>query len=106
MQKQKVKWYLFFYLFICWFVQFFRKKCDKSKLLWLALLFKHFLNSNSTLYEWARKVQGVYDLINVESKPKFLCQPYTKQRKKIFAEKELLRKSGSGDWTKNERKAF
>ena len=42
--------------------------------------------------EQEKKQQGFYDLLNVETKPKFLCLPYTKQRilfyrKRAFKEK-------------------
>ena len=33
--------------------------------------------------EQEKKRQRVYDLLNAETKPKFLCLPYTKQRKKL-----------------------
>ena len=40
-----------------------------------------------------KKQQRIYDLLNAETKPKFLCLLYIKQRK-TFIEKELLRKGG------------
>ena len=42
--------------------------------------------------EQEKKHQRIYDLLNAESKPKFLCLPYTKQRK-IFTEKELFKEN-------------
>ena len=38
--KQNMEWFLK-HLFLFWFVQFLKKN-DKSKVLWLPLLFKHF----------------------------------------------------------------
>ena len=34
--------------------------------------------------EREQKRQRIYDLLNAETKLKFLCQPYTKQRKKFY----------------------
>ena len=45
--------------------------------------------------EQEKKWQRIYDLLNAETKPKFLCLPYTKQRK-IFTEKSFLWKRRSG----------
>ena len=39
--------------------------------------------------EQEKKRQRIYDLLNAETKPKFLCLPYTKQRKIFFTEKEF-----------------
>ena len=51
--------------------------------------------------EQEKKQQRIYDFLDAETKLKFLCLPYTKQRKKIY------RKSGSeGLNKKNEKKAF
>ena len=56
--------------------------------------------------EQEKKLQRIYDLLNAETKSKFLCLPFTKQRKK-FTEKELFKeKAGVEDWAKNEKKAF
>ena len=53
-----------------------------------------------------KKQQRIYDLLNAEVKPKFLCRPYTKQRKH-FVEKSFLKKRGGGGLNKkNEKKAF
>ena len=44
-----------------------------------------------------RKKQRIYDLLNGETKPKFLCLPYIKQQKKnIFTEKELFKEKWGG----------
>ena len=53
--------------------------------------------------EQEKKRQRIYDLLPAETNPKFLCLPYTKQRKKILQKKELLRKTGSGGLNKNEK---
>ena len=37
--------------------------------------------------------QKIYDLLHAETKPKFLCLPYTKKRKK-FTEKEIFKERG------------
>ena len=41
--------------------------------------------------EKENKRQRIYDLLNTETKPKFLCLPYTKKRI-FFTEKELFKK--------------
>ena len=43
--------------------------------------------------EQERKRQWIYDLLNAETKPKFLCLPYTKQGH-FFTEKELFKEKG------------
>ena len=43
-----------------------------------------------------KKWQRIYDLLNAETKPKFLCLSYIKQKKKFF-----LRKGGVEDWQKS-----
>ena len=47
------------------------------------LLFKQFfsIKIQPNMSEQEKKRQRVYDLLNAETKPKFLCLPYTKQRK-------------------------
>ena len=45
--------------------------------------------------EQEKKWQRIYDLLNTEIKPKFLCPLNMKQRKK-FTEKELFKEKGSG----------
>ena len=37
--------------------------------------------------EQEKKRQRIYDLLNAETKPKFLCLPYTKQRKNFYAKR-------------------
>ena len=44
--------------------------------------------------EQERKRQKIYDLLNVKTKPKFLCLPYRKQRNHFFTEKELFKENG------------
>ena len=44
--------------------------------------------------------------LNTETKPKFFCLPYTKQRTFFFTEKGFLRKKGSGGFKKNEKNTF
>ena len=34
--------------------------------------------------EQEKKRQGIYNFLNAKTKPKFLCLPYTKQRKKLL----------------------
>ena len=51
--------------------------------------------------EQEEKRQRIYDLFNAETKPKFLCLPYTKKWKHF-----LQKKGGVEDWIKNEKKAF
>ena len=60
------------------------KKRDKSKFSWLAQLFKHSFKIKIQPYvsEQEKKRQRIYDLLNAETQPKFLCQPYTKQKNK------------------------
>ena len=56
--------------------------------------------------EQEKKWQRSYDLLIAETKPKFLCLPYTKQKKKKkkkLQKKSFLRKTGSGGLNK---KAF
>ena len=40
--------------------------------------------------EQEKKRQRIYDLLNAETQPKFLCLPYKKQRN-FFSEKELFK---------------
>ena len=56
--------------------------------------------------EQEKKRQRIYDLLNAETKPKFLCQPYKKQIVFFFTEKELLRKRGVEDWTQKTKEGF
>ena len=52
--------------------------------------------------EQEKKRQRVYDLLNAETKPKFLCLSETKQ---TFFLKELFKEKEEG-LNKNEKKAF
>ena len=45
-------------------------------------LFKIKIQPNMSKQE--KKRQRIYDLLNAETKPKFLCLPYTKQRKSLY----------------------
>ena len=66
-----------------------KKKCYKSTCLWLARLFKHFLiKIQPNMSEQEKKRQRIYDFLYVKTKPKFLCPPHTKQRRKKIPEKE------------------
>ena len=56
--------------------------------------------------EQKKKRQRIYDLLNVESKSKFICLPYAKRRKKILQKKSFLRKTSSWGLNKKEKKAF
>ena len=40
------------------------------------------------------KWQRIKDLLYTKTRPKFLCLPYTRQRKIIFTEKELFKEKG------------
>ena len=56
-----------------------------------------------------KKWQRIYNLLDAETKPKFLCLLYTKQRNFFFflQKKSFLRKRGRGGIEqKNEKKAF
>ena len=56
--------------------------------------------------EQEKKRQRIYDLLDADIKPKFLCLPYTMQRKKI-TEKELFKeKRGWRIELKTKRKLF
>ena len=64
-------------------------------------------SKDSVQYDWAKKKQQrIYDLLNAETKPKFLYLPYTKQRKNFLQEKSFLRKSGSGGLDKKQNEDF
>ena len=57
--------------------------------------------------EQEKKRQRIYDLLNAESNPKFLCLPYTNQRKGFFSQKKrLLRKMGSGGLNQKRKEGF
>ena len=54
-------------------------------------IFKHFFTKNQpNMSEQEKNQQRIYDLLNAKSKPKFLCLPYTKQRRKKITEKEFF----------------
>ena len=94
--------------FFLWsdFSSFFKMRY-KSIFLWLTLLFKHFLKIQIQLNmnNKSEKRQRSYDLLNAETKPKFLCLPYSKQRKNT--EKDFFKeKMGVEDWTKNDKETF
>ena len=55
--------------------------------------------------EQEKKRQRIYDLLNTKTNPKFLCLPYTKQRK-IFSEKELFKEKGKWMIDKKMKKGF
>ena len=54
------------------------------------------INIQPNMSEQEKKRQGIYDLLNAETEPKFLCLPYTMQRKTFFffRGKELFKKKG------------
>ena len=56
--------------------------------------------------EQENKRQRIYDLLNAETKSKFLCLPYTKQKKNIYRKNSFLRKGEGVGLSKNEKKAF
>ena len=62
--------------------------------------------------EQEKKRQRIYDMLNAETKPNFLCLPYTKQNFFFFfflQKKRFLRKKGRGrpgKKQKNKKKAF
>ena len=78
---------------------FEKKALNKPKFYWIVLLFKHFfeLKLSPIFSEQEKKRLRIYDLLNVETKPKSLCPPYTKQTFYLFIyfflqKKELLEK--------------
>ena len=98
-------------MFLVWLVKFLKKYKYKFSL--LALLYKHFLNFNLNLFcpikvSKKKKRLSIYDLLNAQTKPMFLCLPYTKQRKKKKLQKNIFfkEKRRVEDWTENEKKAF
>ncbi len=44
--------------------------------------------------EQEKKWQRIYDLLNAKTKPKFLCLPYTKQRKNFTGKEPFKEKVG------------
>ena len=59
-----------------------------------------FIKIQPNMSEREKKWERIYDLLNAETKPKFLCLSYAKQRK------NFLGKGWVEDWTKNEKKSF
>ena len=51
-----------------------------------------------------KKWQRIYDPFNAETKPNFLCLPYTKQRIFFFYWKELFKRRGCGGLNKKKTK--
>ena len=43
-----------------------------------------FIKIQPNMSEQEKKQQRIYDLLNTKTKLKFLCLPYTKQRKKFY----------------------
>ena len=61
---------------------------------------------NSAKYMRARKeMTKIYDLPNAETKPKFLCQLYTKQRI-FFPEKEFCKEKGKWRIEQKQKESF
>ena len=93
-QSVEAKYGIIFKRIFCLISQIFeKKKRDKSKFSWLALLFKHYSKLKFTLkiIEWEKKRQRIYDLLNAETKPKFLCLHIQREEiteKELFKEKE------------------
>ena len=54
--------------------------------------------------EQEKSRQRIYDLLNDETKPKFLCVPYTKQRKFFLQKKGFLRERGTEGLNNNSKK--
>ena len=61
---------------------FKKKKRDKSKFSWLFMQLFNKIQPNMS--EQEEKRQRIYDWLNAETKPNFLCLLYTKQRKFFF----------------------
>ena len=55
--------------------------------------------------EQEKKRQGIYNLLNAKTKPKFLVLPYTKQRKNL-QKKSFLRKRRSGGLNTERKEGF
>ena len=53
--------------------------------------------------EQEKKRQRIYDLLNAEAKPKFLCLPYIKQRIFFFTGKVLFKDKGRSGGLKKPR---
>ena len=53
-----------------------------------------------------KKGQRIYELLDAETKSKFICLSNTKQRNMFLQEKSFLGKGGVVDWTKYKIKSF
>ena len=111
-QRVEAKYVIIFkilFLFLVWCVQFKKKICDKSKFLWLVLLFKHifFFNQYSAQYEWARKRNSKESIICLMLKPnQSFFVNIIQSKEKILPKNNFLRKRGSGGLNKNKKKVF
>ena len=54
--------------------------------------------------EQEKKQQKIYDLLNTETKPKFLCQLYTRKRIFFLTKKELFKENGGVEDSTKKRK--
>ena len=52
------------------------------------------------------KRQRISDLLNAETKPKFICLLFTKQRKFVSRKSDFLTKSRSGGLNKKQKEGF
>ena len=50
--------------------------------------------------------QRIYDLLNAETEPEFLCQPYTKERNIFLQKKNFFRSRGSDRLNKRRKESF
>ena len=84
------------FFFLVW-----KKKRDKSRFSWLALLFKHFLNKKSAQYEWGNKRNDKESMICITPKPSQSFLIYRIQsNEKCFTEKEIFKEKGLNKKTK------
>ena len=65
-----------------------------------------FIKIQPNMSEQEKKRQRIYDLLNAETKSKFLCLLYTKQKKKIIDKRALKGKGEVQNWTKTKRTLF
>ena len=65
-----------------------------------------FIRIQPNMREQEKKWPRIYDLLNVETKPKFLCLPYTNKRKNFLLKKSFLRTRGSGGLNKKWKEGF
>ena len=84
----------------------FEKKFDKSKFPLSALLFKLFfkIKIRPKKNEQKEKRKGFYDLLNAETKTKFICLSY--KRKDNFTEKVLFEEKGTGRIKQKPKEGF